>query len=62
MRFAQGHSAVTSVRLEPATPRSQVKHSTTESLRSLLIQDMLIVLNFLMIFSPWSSQKSALIN
>ena len=30
------HNAVTPVRLEPATPRSRVKHSTTEPLRSLL--------------------------
>ena len=29
------HNAVTSVRLEPATLRSRVKHSTTEPLRSL---------------------------
>ena len=28
---------MTSVRLEPAAPRSRVKHSTTEPLRSLLI-------------------------
>ena len=27
---------MTPARLEPATPRSQVKHSTTDSLRSLL--------------------------
>ena len=29
------HNAVMPVRLEPAAPRSQVKHSTTEPLRSL---------------------------
>ena len=34
MCLAQGHNAVVLVRLEPATPRSQVKHSTTEPLRS----------------------------
>ena len=28
------HKAVTPVRLEPAAPRSRVKHSTTEPLRS----------------------------
>ena len=28
------HNAVTPVRLEPAAPRSRVKHSTTEPLRS----------------------------
>ena len=33
--LAQGHNAVTPVRLEPAAPRSRVKHSTTEPLRSL---------------------------
>ena len=32
MCLAQGHNAVTQVRLEPAVPWSQVKHSTTESL------------------------------
>ena len=33
--LAQGHNAVTLVRLKPAVPWSQVKHSTTEPLRSL---------------------------
>ena len=33
--FLKDHNAVTSVRLEPAAPRSRVKHSTTEPLRSL---------------------------
>ena len=32
--FAQGHNDVTPVKLEPAASRSQVKHSTTEPLRS----------------------------
>ena len=32
--LAQGHNAVTPVRLEPAALRSRVKHSTTEPLRS----------------------------
>ena len=36
MCLAQGHNAVTPVRLEPTAPRSQVKHSTTEPLRSHL--------------------------
>ena len=35
MCLAQGHNAVTPVRLEPASPRSRVKHSTTEPLRSI---------------------------
>ena len=33
MCFAQGHNAVTPVRLEPLALRSLVKHSTTEPLR-----------------------------
>ena len=37
MCLAQGHNAVTPVRLEPAAPWSRVKHSTTESLRFLLV-------------------------
>ena len=32
--LAQGHNTVTLVRLEPTAPRSRVKHSTTEPLRS----------------------------
>ena len=35
MCFAQGHNAVTPVRLEPMALRSQVKNSTIEPLRSL---------------------------
>ena len=33
--LAQEHNSMTQVRLEPAAPRSRVKHSTTEPLRSL---------------------------
>ena len=33
--YAQGHNAVTPVRLKPTTTRSRVKNSTTEPLRSL---------------------------
>ena len=36
MCLAQGLNPVTPVRLEPAAPRSRVKHYTTEPLRSLL--------------------------
>ena len=36
--LAQGHNVVTPMRPEPATPRSQVKPSTTEPLGSLKIQ------------------------
>ena len=32
MFLAQGHNAVTPLRLEPANPRSRDKHSTTEPL------------------------------
>ena len=35
MCLAQGHNTVMPVRLEPAAPRSRVKHSTTEPLPSL---------------------------
>ena len=34
--FLKDHKAVTPVRLEPAAPRSRVRHSTTEPLRSLI--------------------------
>ena len=34
MCLAQGHNTVMPVGLEPVAPRSQVKHSTTEPLRS----------------------------
>ena len=37
MCLAQGHNTVTPARLEPAAPRSRVKDSTTEPLRSLLL-------------------------
>ena len=37
MSLAQGHNAVMPVRLKLTTPRSQVKHSTTEPLHSLQI-------------------------
>ena len=35
MCLAQGHNAVTPMRLEPAAPRFRVMHSTTKPLRSL---------------------------
>ena len=37
--LAQGHNAVTLVRLEPAAPRSRVENSTTEPLHSHPDQD-----------------------
>ena len=40
MCLTQGHSTVMPMRLEPAAPRSRVKHSTTEPLRSLNIVHM----------------------
>ena len=36
--LAQGYNAVAPVRLEPVAPLSRVKHSTTESLRSLCVR------------------------
>ena len=39
MFLAQGHNTLTLVRLEPAAPRSRVKHSATEPLRSLKKQE-----------------------
>ena len=39
MCFAQGHNAVTPVSLEPAAPRSRVKHSTTEPLHQQITED-----------------------
>ena len=38
MCLSQGHNAVTPVRFEPAAPRSRVKDSINESLRSLDIR------------------------
>ena len=37
MCLAQGHNTVTPVRLEFAAPQSLVKHSTTESLHTLMV-------------------------
>ena len=36
MCLAQEHNAVAPVKLKPATPQSQVKHSTTEPLAPIL--------------------------
>ena len=36
--LAQGHKAVTPVMIQPAAPRSHVKHSTTEPLGSLKLK------------------------
>ena len=38
MCLAQGHSPVTLLRLEPATPRSRVKHSTTDQATALPLE------------------------
>ena len=46
MCLAQGHNAVTPVRLEPAALRSRVKHSTTEPLRSLLSMNRYFTLHW----------------
>ena len=45
--LAQGHNAVTPVRLEPAALLSQVKHSTTEPLHSLYSPCNITKCNFL---------------
>ena len=37
MCLAQGHNAVTLLRLKPVAPQSRVKHSTTELLRTLMV-------------------------
>ena len=39
MCLAQGHNAVTPVNLEPAAPRSRVKHSTTEPLHQQITEE-----------------------
>ena len=44
MCLAQGHNAVMPMRLEPEAPRSPVKHSTTEPLRSLYVCLVCIIL------------------
>ena len=41
MCLSQGHIAVTPMRLEPAAPRSRVKHATTEPLHFKGLQDYL---------------------
>ena len=51
MCLAQGRNAVTPTRLEPAAPRSRAKHSTTESLRSLI---MILSSLISQSQSPWS--------
>ena len=45
MCLAQGHIVVTQVRLDPAAPRSGVKHSSTEPLCSLSLgsENMIII-------------------
>ena len=47
--LAQGHNALTPVKFEPAAPRSRVKHSTTEPLRSLCVYSDLMFANTLKI-------------
>ena len=46
MCLAHGHNAVTLVRLQPAAPRSPVKHSTTEPLLSLAI--VCVIANYIL--------------
>ena len=53
MCLAQGHNAVTPVTLEPAAPRSEVKHSSTKPLRSPLdIHVCMFWLFVLMLYIP----------
>ena len=51
--LAQGHNAVTPVRLEPAAPRSRVKHSTTEPLRfhCVYVKTKTYIYNFNVLFN-----------
>ena len=44
MCLAQGHNTVTLKRLEPAAPRSRVKHSTTEPLCFLAGKEIIYLL------------------
>ena len=39
MCLAQGHNAVKQVSLEPAAPRSRIKHSTTEPLQQQITEE-----------------------
>ena len=55
MCLAQGHNVVMSVRLEPTSPWSRVKHSTTEPLHSLF-QYRVKLLAVLPILVPRHSQ------
>ena len=50
MCLAQGHNPVTPVGLEPTAPRSRVKYSITELLRSLRNNHVSIEKNLNMIF------------
>ena len=55
MCLVQGHNVMTPVKLEPTTPRSLVKQSTTEPLRSQLLYVIRmktheLANNFIMIF------------
>ena len=47
--LAQGHNAVTPVRLGPTTLQPRVKRSTTEPLRSLLLCDFNLYISTLII-------------
>ena len=55
--LAQGHSAVPRVRLEPATPQSQVKPSTTEPPCSLLLSEYSPAWSEYMLWSEYSRVK-----
>ena len=53
MCFAEGHNAVTPVRLKNTIPRSQVKHPTTGTLRSLLFDVCLVGFVCLFFVGGW---------
>ena len=56
MCLAQGHNAATPMRLEPVAPGSRVRHSTTEPLRSLIIEleeDIMVLSNVTKFHKIW---------
>ena len=56
------HNAVTPARLQPATPRSRVKHSTTESLHSLYTEcHVSVVVHCLFLMVPWVGLESVIV-
>ena len=52
---------MTPVRLEPATPQSQVKHSTTEPLRSLIEEGHIRIISAMFGQNPASRLGGAIL-